>query len=182
MENKEKFSDSSQKGHRGVQAHREDLTGENPKGDLVQLIAAIGFFILLCLDNFWFDFLPEVHDLVSWWGKLLIALPFFIIASWLAKNGMRIVFGEIRNPPEVITKGPFKYSRHPIYLGALLLYVGFILFSFSILSLIYYIFVSIIYNKLANHEERLLLEKFGDEYKKYQQNVPKWIGFSKNKN
>jgi len=65
--------------------------------------------------------------------------------------------------------------RHPIYLGAILFYVGLLIFSLSGLALLIWLIIIAFYHWLARHEERLLLEKFGVDYQKYVQEVPMWI-------
>jgi protein-S-isoprenylcysteine O-methyltransferase Ste14 len=76
----------------------------------------------------------------------------------------------------LITNGVFRISRNPMYLGmALLLFGESILFG-SLSSF----FVSIIYLFLMDFifirpEERMLLEKFGEEYITYKNKVRRWI-------
>ena len=74
----------------------------------------------------------------------------------------------------LITGGPFKYTRNPIYLGFImfLLGYGFLLqsyFTFLVLIVIWYFY------KSAEKEEKLLEKHFGKEYLKYKQNVPRFI-------
>ena len=154
---------------------REDLASENPNGDLIQIFLLIGFIGLIILDNFIFHWFQPIHNLLPWYFALLIGAPFLITGGILAKNGLSIVFGETRETPCVITKGSFRFSRHPIYLGSLLVYIGWILASLSILGLIYFIPVFFFYNYIAKYEEGKLIQKFGTEYEDYMKKVPRWI-------
>ncbi len=84
------------------------------------------------------------------------------------------MFGTPQEEPRVISSSVFKISRHPIYLGAILVYVGMILLTLSLLSVGIFILIILFYNCVANFEEKLLLEKFGKDYEQYIRDVPKW--------
>jgi protein-S-isoprenylcysteine O-methyltransferase Ste14 len=75
---------------------------------------------------------------------------------------------------KLITDGPFSYTRNPIYVCMILLFIGFsiALRSFSILLVplvVYTIYKTILI------EEKLLLKKFGKEYETYMAKVPRFI-------
>lgn len=75
--------------------------------------------------------------------------------------------------------GLLKYMRHPIYFGILVLIWGIFITdastrSFSnAIALTIYLFIGIYF------EEKKLVEVFGEEYERYQQNVPMLIPFLK---
>ena len=78
----------------------------------------------------------------------------------------------------LITHGIYRFVRHPIYLGVLLIcLVALPVYSssawgFLILSLLIPIFLGRI-----RMEERLLTEQFGDEYREYKASTSKLIPF-----
>uniref|UniRef100_UPI00257DF266 methyltransferase family protein n=1 Tax=Candidatus Borrarchaeum sp. TaxID=2846742 RepID=UPI00257DF266 len=63
----------------------------------------------------------------------------------------------------------------PLYLGVLLVYIGFILGTFSLISVAVFVLVALIHNKLATYEEQDLERIFGEKYLEYKSRVPKWI-------
>ncbi len=74
-------------------------------------------------------------------------------------------------------KGPFKYVRHPVYLFSII-FIG----SRPTMTLFYFVmFICIvIYFYIGSfYEEKKLIEKFGNDYKKYQTRVPRLIPFIK---
>ena len=85
---------------------------------------------------------------------------------------MRIVFGEERETPAVISNGVFSVVRHPIYLGCILFYLGMICFTLSLISAGLWIIIIIFYRYISRHEEKLLLDLFGTEYENYMKKVP----------
>ena len=98
-----------------------------------------------------------------------------IAAGYLSKTGMKIVFDEVRDKPEVIRKGVFSIVRHPVYLGEILLYVGLLFFSLSIASAVVWLLAIFFLDYIARYEEKILLDHFGDEYRNYMKEVPRWI-------
>ena len=108
-----------------------------------------------------------MHLLILFFGVLLVI------------RGMRIVFGEIREKPHVITKGVFSIVRHPIYLGAMLIYFTLLIITFSIFSSIIFLVIVIFYYGISISEEKLLIKLFGKEYKQYRHNVPMLLPYKK---
>jgi protein-S-isoprenylcysteine O-methyltransferase Ste14 len=79
-------------------------------------------------------------------------------------------------PKYFITKGPFKISRHPMYLGMVAVLFGeamilgtFITFIFPI---IFIILMEILFIPI---EEENLQKKFGNKYLDYKNKVRRWI-------
>ena len=79
-------------------------------------------------------------------------------------------------PEQLVTSGPFSFSRNPIYLGmaGVLLAIAFLLQSLSAL-LIPILFISIIQNTWIPHEEKKLAEIFGEEWITYSEKTKKWL-------
>lgn len=74
-------------------------------------------------------------------------------------------------------EGAFKFVRHPIYLFSIL-FLGLrptmsLFYFIMFICIVVYFYIGSIY------EERKLVEKFGDEYRDYQKNIPRLIPFAK---
>ncbi len=77
---------------------------------------------------------------------------------------------------EPITKGVYSISRHPLYFGGFLEYVGIGIACASWIFLLCAMVWIITWNIGAVNEEHLLIEKYGDAYKDYMNRTPRWIG------
>ncbi len=79
-------------------------------------------------------------------------------------------------PRELVVRGLYRYVRNPMYVGILLILLGeaFLfasqkLFAYVAVMFIVYLLVVILY------EEPTLKHKFGESYRRYCRNVPRWI-------
>jgi protein-S-isoprenylcysteine O-methyltransferase Ste14 len=88
---------------------------------------------------------------------------------------LRIVFGEVRETPSVIRKGVFGLVRHPIYLSEVLLYLGLFMLTMSLAAGAILPGAAAFLHYLSRYEERLLLKRFGDDYRSYMREVGMWV-------
>jgi protein-S-isoprenylcysteine O-methyltransferase Ste14 len=97
-----------------------------------------------------------------------------ITAAYLFKSGHVVVSHDSR-PAGVVSTGAFRYVRHPLYLASILFYLGLVVSTASLFSLVLLVMIFIFYNHIASYEERLLLEKFGENYETYKKKTGKWV-------
>ena len=160
---------------RHTQVGRKDLGGEAPLNDEIQLILLIIFLVVWCIDSFWFRQTTFLSTFVPLFIRILLGILFLVWWAYLTWHGLAIIFGEERAMPSVVRNGPFGYVRHPIYLASILFYLGLTAFTFSLASFVFIIITIIYYNFTAIYEEKLLIAKYGDEYKKYMAEVGRWL-------
>lgn len=76
----------------------------------------------------------------------------------------------------LVTEGPFRFSRNPIYVSHVALIFGLGLFLGSPFTLLLTPLLAIGLTKLAiEPEERHLLGKFGDDYRSYMARTRRWL-------
>jgi protein-S-isoprenylcysteine O-methyltransferase Ste14 len=78
-----------------------------------------------------------------------------------------------------ITRGMYRYSRHPLYLASLLIYLSVGIASASWVFLLFFIVQLVLMRVIAVGEERFCLEKYADDYREYMDRTPRWIGIPK---
>ena len=78
--------------------------------------------------------------------------------------------------PEIIIKGPYKFTRNPMYLMMMLVNLGFaVVLSEAWILILMPILSLVLYHIAIKHEEVYLEEKFGESYRAYKQSVRRWI-------
>lgn len=82
----------------------------------------------------------------------------------------------IANPYALLKSGPYGFSRNPMYVGWALVYLGITCIANSVWILAAVPVVSIYIHLVEiRNEERLLDERFGDEYKEYRKQVRRYL-------
>jgi protein-S-isoprenylcysteine O-methyltransferase Ste14 len=83
------------------------------------------------------------------------------------------------SPDEPITKGIYRYSRHPMYLTPFLIFIGVGIASASWVFLLCSFAFIILPPFFVKPEECFLLEKYSDSYRDYMNRTPRWVGIPK---
>jgi protein-S-isoprenylcysteine O-methyltransferase Ste14 len=155
--------------------HRPDLSGEHPLGDTGQIILFIMFIGVWIADSFFLQYSIFFNKYIPLILRIIVAIICIAAGLYIAKKGHDILFKEIREKPTLINKGVFSFVRHPLYLGAILFYLGLTSFTFSLISFGLLIIIFIFYDYIARYEELIVLHTLGEEYKAYMRNVPRWL-------
>ena len=76
----------------------------------------------------------------------------------------------------IVTAGPYRFSRNPIYLSMTLLFVGIAILVNSLWILLALIPVLVMMRfGVIDREEIYLAKKFGEEYIRYKARVRRWL-------
>jgi protein-S-isoprenylcysteine O-methyltransferase Ste14 len=77
----------------------------------------------------------------------------------------------------IVVRGPYGYSRNPIYLSMLALQVGVALWANSLWFIVLAAVAAFVLSRgVIAREERYLERKLGSEYSSYRDGVRRWIG------
>jgi protein-S-isoprenylcysteine O-methyltransferase Ste14 len=133
------------------------------------------FFVVWGLDTFLVKATTWLNLYVPVWVRIAFGLTLLVVSGSLAAKGLSIVFGETRDQPHVISKSVFGVVRHPIYLSEIVLYLGFLVISLSLAAAVVWAATFVFLHFISRYEERLLLQRFGDDYARYMREVPMWI-------
>ncbi len=104
------------------------------------------------------DIIPEKVYIV-----LLIAAG-LIIGIWaMAEHKMKFnVLPELLEGSKLITSGPYRIVRHPIYTAVLMIIGGYVINTPSLVNIILYLILIIDLIIKLKYEEKLLLKRFID--------------------
>jgi protein-S-isoprenylcysteine O-methyltransferase Ste14 len=116
-------------------------------------------------------FLPLKLGTTWFWAGLPIYILGFVVFLIAIVNISTTPVGQI------FARGMYRYSRHPMGLGMLIMNIGIGIASASWLFLI--VVVALAFLPDAAIEEKYCLEKYGDTYLKYINRTPRWIGIPK---
>jgi protein-S-isoprenylcysteine O-methyltransferase Ste14 len=97
---------------------------------------------------------------------LVMAVSSIMILAGLAL--ISLGWKKIHKAQGLVKDGLYRYSRHPQYLGILLITSGFIIQWPTILTVIMWPVLVIMYIRLAKKEEKEMEEKFREEFRKYK--------------
>ena len=76
----------------------------------------------------------------------------------------------------LVTTGPFRLSRNPLYISLTLCYAGIALAAQSLWALLLLLAVLVVMRRgVIDREERYLEGKFGQDYLQYRARVRRWI-------
>ncbi len=76
----------------------------------------------------------------------------------------------------LVTDGPYRYSRNPIYLALSALYLGVALLRNALWPvLLFPVLLAVMQRGVIEREERYLARRFGEEYLAYRGRVRRWF-------
>lgn len=107
-----------------------------------------------------FNVLHPLSNIIIFSGLIIIAI------GW---RGIHAGTGQL------ITKGIYRFVRHPQYSGFILMIIGFLVQWPTLITLIMAPILMFMYTWLAKKEEKEMIRLFGDEYITYMEQVPRFI-------
>ena len=136
---------------------------------------------------FMFSFLEGIYELlvpISWMSSsfltvigialLIAALIWVLIAQIQMGDSWRIGIDEKSKSP-LVQNGLFGVSRNPIFLGMLIMLAGMLLILPTAATLVITVLGFVLIHVQIRLEEAFLLEKYGEEYRRYQARVRRWM-------
>ena len=115
----------------------------------------------------------------TFWLALVLAMSGFALAVWTTRLFVTTGWGTPAPwaPPErLVVRGPYRHVRNPMITGVLLMLGAESLFfgSWHLVGwMLVFFAANVLYFPLA--EERALETRFGEDYRLYKANVPRWI-------
>lgn len=125
----------------------------------------------------WLYPLPVLPAPVGWLGGFVFLLGLALLI-WAALTFRRAGTEVQTSQPttRIVTNGPYRYSRNPIYVGMFLGLVGLAVAfnSLWLIAVLVPFYLTIRYGVVAR-EEAYLERKFGDIYRVYKSRVRRWL-------
>jgi len=112
---------------------------------------------------------PDLFMVIFHWVILPFSNILILVGLLLIVVGWRKIH---LGKGKLVNDGIYRYIRHPQYLGFLLLTLGMNIQYTTILTLLMWPLLIVLYYRLARIEEKEVEEKFGEEYRQYKQKTP----------
>jgi protein-S-isoprenylcysteine O-methyltransferase Ste14 len=113
-------------------------------------------------------------SLLGPFGLLVMVLGYAIFIWSVIARGRYATSWQMPADHKLVDWGPYRYVRHPSYLGYILMFIGFLLLWQNALALIPPIAIPG-YLLITRSEEKMLVAKFGDKYLQYQKRVGQFL-------
>jgi protein-S-isoprenylcysteine O-methyltransferase Ste14 len=108
-----------------------------------------------------------------------IGLIFYLLSLVMSISATIMFATTPINAP--VTRGAYRYSRHPLYTAQVLIYFSVGIASASWIFLLIAVIWGVLLNISIEDEERYCLERYGLEYREYMNRTPRWLGIPKSK-
>ncbi|MFW6103053.1 MAG: methyltransferase family protein [Chloroflexota bacterium] len=124
------------------------------------LVAAVySVFVPLQVGTTWFAVgLPIALVGAAGFGLTVLSLP-----GWEAASGP-------------LRTGPYRFSRHPMYVTSIVMFLGVAIACRSLPLFIYVVLMATLQVIAARQEECQCLVTYGDDYAQYMRKTPRWLG------
>ncbi|MDI9347767.1 MAG: methyltransferase [Methylacidiphilales bacterium] len=154
------------------------------KWQLPPIAVMVGIVLIILLSNVFRN--TAIHiaysDFLPSWLLMTVKVLLIIDGILLILLGVRVLrkantpVPTFNEPVNLVTKGVYKYTRNPIYLGMAELLLVCSLYSDSIITiLIPLLFILLAHLYYVPFEEKQLFQRFDIIYKNYQSQVRRWL-------
>ncbi|MEW5821315.1 MAG: isoprenylcysteine carboxylmethyltransferase family protein [Cyanobacteriota bacterium] len=156
-----------------------DKSNSRDNNTEIQIIWSVYIILLLTICEATYLRFPEsVYWNIFTTVSLIAIILGLVLRSWAIYTlGKFFTMNlSIQNNHRIICTGPYKYLRHPSYLGAFFVYIGIPIFLHSWFSLLVAaVILPMAWFRRIHYEEKMLIEEFGEEYLSYCKSVKRII-------
>ena len=159
--------------------------------DLLLLVQRLGIATIFLLSGWLGEKVPGLQSLDHGSGHLWQELfgwegdphlnPLHLLSNLVIGAGLYLLYRAWRvlyaaqHEGRLASTGPYARLRHPQYVGFLAVMVGFLLQWPTVLTLLMFPVLVVVYWRLARKEEQILVRQFGTAYQDYARRVPGFL-------
>jgi protein-S-isoprenylcysteine O-methyltransferase Ste14 len=131
-------------------------------------VVGLGIGFLLQLVEPWRLFRPE-------WISHAFGWPLILAGLWLAAWAVRAAADvDLERPDQLVRRGPYTFSRNPMYVAWTVAYVGVALVANAAWPALFLPVVLLVTHIVVVREERSLERQFGADYRSYETSVRRY--------
>lgn len=154
---------------------------ETPLNMVLRGLLGLSYIAMLCVYAVYPRFLSgAIFPLPEWlrWAGCGLGLISVGLLGWvhwaLAKNFSTTL--HIREGHTLVTHGPYRWVRHPMYTVLVLFFLGLLLISANwMVGIPALIALPLILVKRLGSEEALMIEQFGSDYREYMKRTGRFL-------
>lgn len=175
-----------------IEKNRQNLSIRERLAEMIQaegklftlLLMAQGIYIVILLP-FYLLFPSSLLLLqmpfpvwLRWFGVCLgfLSIPFLAWVHYVLDRSWSVTL-KLQANHKLVTSGPYKRIRHPMYTVLIVYMLSWVLVSANLLFLVYYVFSVFLIMARIPKEERMMLEKFGEEYRIYMKRTGRLLPY-----
>lgn len=138
---------------------------------------ALCIFYALIFGSVWLSVLQWSNPLfdqgwIRYFGGALLGLGLVLYGWCRVYMSKKVEFG---NKDQLITQGPYQYTRNPLYVADTLIFIGFAFLGNSLLLSIVLTLLVLTILLLPLIEEPWLLAEYGELYLDYKKKTPRYL-------
>lgn len=142
------------------------------------LFMAVGYLITEPFEVAAFDYTPTASSQLTVIFSGLGLLVALIAVGQFFRQNTTVHPMHPEKATSLVTVGIYRFTRNPMYLGMLLILLGFAFLGHNLLGFVVPVaFVLVINVFQIIPEERALAELFGDEFSAFKKRTPRWFLF-----
>jgi len=109
------------------------------------------------------------------WDPLhMLSIALIVFGFYMLSEAWSVLY-QSQKSKVLATTDWYARCRHPQYLAFIIIMIGFLFQWPTILTLVMFPILVVVYVRLANKEEQMVISEFGDEYLNYMSKTPAWI-------
>lgn len=163
-----------------ITAGREAIEREGSWSPAIRGILFVGLVALLILyaaNPTWMRWFSLPVPLWCRWLGFGLAVMSLLLLVWVQAALGKHWSGslQLRQEHTLVTTGPYRWVRHPMYSVLMAFMVGSSLTSANLLFAVLTFFSVIVLLRRVGREEAMMLERFGDEYRSYVRRTGRFL-------
>jgi len=140
------------------------------------VIGVLGIILYFLAPPWWTWTHIPLDEWVQWSGAILASISILYLI-WVHRHldSQWSIALEIYEDHKLITTGPYRRVRHPMYLGMFVYTIGLCLISLDVLVILFFMYTILVNYRRIPGEEQMMIDQFGEEYTEYMKRTGKLI-------
>jgi len=141
-------------------------------GKFAVLITWVMFIIKASFPGSGYIYMP---DSISWFAVILLYIGVIIILIAFIHLGKALTVGLPEQPTSLQTRGIYRMSRNPLYVGVHVIMFASCLYFPDLINVSFTLYGIVIHHRIIKQEENFLAGRFGTDWMIYSARVSRYV-------